>query len=79
MLRKKEGKIGRANRLAKFRMPKDAVIDYKNLTLLQRYVTDGGKLLPRRITGIGAKQQRLLSIAVKRARFLSLLPTGARK
>ncbi len=49
-------------------------IDYKDLGLLRKFVTDRGKILPRRITGTKAKYQRMLSTAVKRARFLALLP-----
>ena len=46
----------------------------KDLGLLRKFVTDRGKILPRRITGTKAKYQRMLSTAVKRARFLALLP-----
>ncbi|MFA5508258.1 MAG: 30S ribosomal protein S18 [Vulcanimicrobiota bacterium] len=49
-------------------------IDYKDLGLLRKFVTDRGKILPRRITGTKAKYQRMLANAVKRARFLALLP-----
>ena len=61
---------------AKFQLPKDAVIDYKNLQLIQKYVNDRGKLVPRRISGVTAKEQRQIAIAVKRARFMALLTTG---
>ncbi len=49
-------------------------IDYKDLALLKQYVSESGKIVPSRITGTGAKYQRQLSDAVKRARFLALLP-----
>ncbi|ACK65720.1 ribosomal protein S18 [Rippkaea orientalis PCC 8801] len=49
-------------------------IDYKDTELLRKFITERGKLLPRRITGLTAKQQRDLTKAVKRARFLALLP-----
>ena len=49
-------------------------IDYKDLTLLKEYVTETGKILPSRIKGTKAKYQRQISTAVKRARFLALLP-----
>ena len=49
-------------------------VDYKNVKLLKRYISDRGKLLPSRITSVSAKKQRELTIAVKRARFLALLP-----
>lgn len=50
------------------------VVDYKDVDLLKRFVTDRGKILPRRMTGTCAKHQRMLSHAVKRARMVALLP-----
>lgn len=49
-------------------------IDYKDVELLRKFVTERGKILPRRITGLTAKQQRDLTTAIKRSRFLALLP-----
>lgn len=49
-------------------------IDYKDLDTLKAYITDTGKIVPSRITGTKAKYQRQLATAVKRARFLALLP-----
>ena len=49
-------------------------IDYKDVRLLQRYISERGKIVPSRITAVSAKKQRLLAQAIKRARFLSLLP-----
>jgi small subunit ribosomal protein S18 len=49
-------------------------IDYKDLVTLKNYVTESGKIVPSRITGTKARYQRQLSAAVKRARFLALLP-----
>ena len=49
-------------------------IDYKDVNLLKQYVGESGKIVPSRITGTKAKYQRQLATAVKRARFLSLLP-----
>jgi small subunit ribosomal protein S18 len=49
-------------------------IDYKDLDLLKKFITERGKILPRRITGLTAKQQRDLTDAVKKARILALLP-----
>ena len=49
-------------------------IDYKDTDLLLRFVNEQGKILPRRITGITAKQQRQLTRAIKRARHLALIP-----
>ena len=63
----------------KFQLPKDATIDYKNLSLLQRYLTDRGKIVSRRVSEVTAKEQRQLTSAIKKARFLGLLPTGGVK
>lgn len=49
-------------------------IDYKDLNTLKAYVTETGKIVPSRITGTKARYQRQLSTAIKRARFLALLP-----
>ena len=49
-------------------------IDYKDVDLLRKFITERGKILPRRITGLTAKQQRDLTIAIKRARLVALLP-----
>ncbi|WGF90630.1 30S ribosomal protein S18 [Marinivivus vitaminiproducens] len=54
---------------------KDApAIDYKDVKLLQRFVSERGKIVPRRITAVTAKEQRALASAIKRARHLALLP-----
>ena len=52
----------------------DHKINYKNSDFLRRYVTDQGKILPRRATGVSVQQQRKLAKAIKRARILSLFP-----
>lgn len=49
-------------------------IDYKDINTLKKYVTEGGKILPRRMTGVCAKHQRLVTKAIKRARIVDLLP-----
>ncbi|MFB8791830.1 MAG: 30S ribosomal protein S18 [Potamolinea sp.] len=49
-------------------------IDYKDIELLRKFVTERGKILPRRITGLTSKQQRDLTKSIKRARILALLP-----
>jgi len=49
-------------------------VDYKNIKLLKRFISEKGKILPSRITSVCTKKQRELSKAVKRARFLALLP-----
>ena len=51
-----------------------AVADYKNPDFLKRFITERGKILPRRITGTCAKHQRALSVEIKKARVLALLP-----
>lgn len=55
-------------------IPLNQVIDYKDLELLNKFITERGKMLPRRITGLTARQQRDLTTAVKRARQVALLP-----
>ncbi len=50
------------------------VIDYKDVKLLQRFISERGKIVPSRITAVSAKKQRELAKAIKRARFLGLLP-----
>ena len=52
----------------------DEPIEYKDVDLLRKFITERGKILPRRITGLTAKQQRDLTIAIKRARLMALLP-----
>ncbi|MFW5992209.1 MAG: 30S ribosomal protein S18 [Halanaerobiaceae bacterium] len=53
---------------------KDKEIDYKDLRTMQRYITDRGKIVPRRITGTCAKHQRAITREIKRARAVALLP-----
>lgn len=50
------------------------VIDYKDEKLLSRFISERGKILPRRLSGVSARHQRQLSVAIKRARYLALLP-----
>ena len=57
-----------------FEGPNAPKIDYKDTRLLQRYVSERGKIVPSRITAVSAKNQRALARAIKRARFLALLP-----
>ena len=54
-------------------------IDYKNIDLLKMFITEKGKILPRRITGISAYYQKLLKKAIKRARYMALLPFAAKE
>ena len=53
-------------------------IDYKDIAKLSRFISEKGKILPRRVTGLCAKHQRQLSVAVKRAREMALLPYSKR-
>ena len=57
-----------------FCVDKIETIDYKDVAKLRKYITEKGKILPRRQTGTCAKHQRELAIAIKRARFMALIP-----
>jgi len=61
-------------RVCSFCVDKIAVIDYKDTQRLRRYITERGKILPRRVTGNCAHHQRMLTTAIKRARNIALLP-----
>ena len=56
-----------------FSQPGSPEIDYKDIRLLSRYITEKGKIIPSRITGVSRKKQKELAKAIKRARFLSLI------
>ncbi len=64
----------RRKRFCKFSSDDADAIDYKDLETLKEYITETGKIVPSRVTGTKAKYQRQLATAIKRARFLSLLP-----
>ena len=66
--------FGRRRKVCPFSGADSPALDYKDVKLLQRYVSEKGKIVPARITAVSAKKQRLLSQAIKRARHLSLLP-----
>ncbi len=70
---RKKGGVRRKRKVCVF-CGKDNVIDYKDTNKLKRYVSERGKILPRRITGNCAKHQRALTVAVKRARHVALMP-----
>ena len=57
-----------------FSGPTAPTIDYKDVRLLQRFISERGKIVPSRITAVSAKKQRELARAIKRARYLGLLP-----
>jgi small subunit ribosomal protein S18 len=61
-------------KFCRFTAEKIAEVDYKDINILKEFITENGKLIPARITGTKARYQRQLSVAVKRARFLALLP-----
>ena len=66
--------FGRRRKSCPFAGPNAPVIDYKDTRLLQRYVSERGKIVPRRITAVSAKKQRELARAIKRSRYLALMP-----
>lgn len=75
-MRKKKRSDGRSRRKKQCPFTAAGVrhIDYKDVETLERFITDRGKILPRRITGISAYHQRHLARAIKRARVMALLP-----
>jgi small subunit ribosomal protein S18 len=68
----------RRKRFCRFSAEGIEEIDYKDLNLLKQYLSETGKIVPSRITATKAKYQRQLAIAIKRARFLALLPYSDR-
>jgi small subunit ribosomal protein S18 len=64
----------RRKKVCVFCADKNNIIDYKDVNKLRRYISERGKILPRRITGNCAKHQRALTVAVKRARHIALIP-----
>ena len=66
--------FGRRRKVDPFSGDNAQAIDYKDVKLLQRYISEKGKIVPARITAVSQKQQRKLAIAIKRARILALLP-----
>ncbi|QZY55123.1 30S ribosomal protein S18 [Crassaminicella profunda] len=68
---------GRKKRVCSFCADKSSTIDYKDVKKLGKYVTERGKILPRRISGTCATHQRALTVAIKRARIVALLPYTA--
>ena len=70
---KRKGGLRRRKKVCVF-CGKDSAIDYKDTAKLKRYISERGKILPRRITGNCAKHQRALTVAIKRARHVALMP-----
>ena len=71
---RKKGGMHRRKKVCVFCGDKNGEIDYKDVNKLKRYVSERGKILPRRITGTCAKHQRALTVAIKRARHVALMP-----
>ena len=65
---------GRRRRISRISAEKIDYIDYKDVKLLQSFIAENGKIMPRRLTGVTAQQQRKLVEAIKRARNIALLP-----
>ena len=69
--------INKSKRSSRRRLPPigtGEIIDYKNINLLRKFISEQGKILSRRMNRLTSKQQRLMTIAIKRARVLALLP-----
>ena len=72
----KSKKVRRApkKKVCLYKKKKNAVIDYKDVNRLKKFITEKGKIIPRRASGVCAEHQRDLSVAIKRARYMALLP-----
>ena len=64
----------RNKKICRFTQNNVKYIDYKDVKLLQRFINEQGRIIPKRITGTSAKYQRELSVAIKRARHMALIP-----
>lgn len=64
----------RRRKFCRFTADENQKIDYKDIVMLKNYITESGKVVPSRITGTCAKYQRQLSNAIKKARYLSMIP-----
>ena len=71
---KRRGGMRRRKKVCVFCGKENNEIDYKDVNKLKRYVSERGKIRPRRITGNGAKHQRAMTVAIKRARHVALMP-----
>ena len=70
----RRGRSGGRRKVCRFCADKSLKVDYKDVRTLGTFVTEGGKIVPSRVTGNCAKHQRALTVAIKRARILALLP-----
>lgn len=75
-MRRERGRRGK-KRICSFCVDKAESVDYKDVPRLKKYITERGKILPRRISGNCARHQRMLTTAIKRARNIALLPFTA--
>lgn len=66
--------VNKTKKVCRFTQNKIKYIDYKDVKLLQKFITEQGKIIPKRITGTSSKYQRELALAIKRARHMALLP-----
>lgn len=71
---KKQARRPARKKVCSFCVDKVEFIDYKDITKLRKYITEKGKILPRRMSGVCAAHQRELAVAIKRARYMALLP-----
>ena len=71
---KKRGALFRRRKFCRFTAEGIKEVDYKDINILKDFINENGKIIPARITGTKARYQRQLSIAIKRARFIALLP-----
>ena len=71
---KRRGGVRRRKKVCVFCVEKTDEVDYKDIAKLRKYVTEKGKIVPRRMSGVCAKHQRVVTEAVKRAREMALLP-----
>jgi small subunit ribosomal protein S18 len=72
--RERSGGLFKRRKFCRFTVEKVKEIDYKDIDVLKDFVSENGKMMPARISGTKARYQRQLSVAIKRARFLALLP-----
>ena len=72
MIQKKRGR--KKKRVCNFCVDKIDLIDYKDSNKLRKFISERGKILPRRVTGSCAKHQRKLTVSIKRARHIAILP-----
>ena len=72
-MRRERGRRGK-KRICSFCVDKQETVDYKDVPRLKKYITERGKILPRRISGNCARHQRMMTVSVKRARNIVLLP-----